>query len=255
MEATVKESDRPIYSILFLIPHPPVPFHPYLLPSNLLINNIISIQTGWGSMDYTVFASIFSVAAPYNGTDPSAFYSNSKKTVLELTTIDMIFLGLAVVVSIVISMSTVYLCFCRRSTQNSENVVYDNSPAFPTPGELNTENNAYAAAVAHSLSADYSRQPDSHYVEPTLVPAGVSSGEHVGVARAFSIGMDPSPRGELDLVPSREMQRAESAEMQRQRDVMQLLDMGFAFDVAEAALTSNKWNKTRAIEQLTRSPR
>lgn len=208
-------------------------------------------------MDYTVFASIFSVAAPYNGTDPSAFYTKSKKAPLELTTIDIVFLGLAVVVSIVITISAVYLCCCRKPSPSSDNVVYDNSAVFPTAAEINTENNnAYAAAVAHSLSEDYTRQSNNYYVEPTLTPAGASSRDLVGVTRAYSTGMEPSPRGgELDLVPSREVHRAESAEMQRQRDIMQLLDMGFAFDIAEAALASNNWNKTRAIEQLTRSPR
>jgi hypothetical protein len=209
-------------------------------------------------MDYTVFASLFSVAAPYNGTDPSAFYTNSKKSPLELTTIDVVFLGLAAVVGTVIVISAVYLCCCRSPAPASENVEYEGNAAFPTAAELNTPNNAYAAAVAHSLSADYSRsQADSYYAEPTLIPAGAgaSSRDLVGVTRAYSTG-DPSPRvGELDLVPSGEMRRAESAEMQRQRDIMQLLDMGFAFDVAEAALASNNWDKTRAVEQLTRSPR
>jgi UBA/TS-N domain len=203
-----------------------------------------------------MFASMFSVAAPYNGTDPSSFYKNNPKGI-ELTMIDIIFVFFAGAVFFIVVGTTAYFCCCRRKIISPipEHIVYNQN--YPTAQDLATANGAYAAAVAHSHSIDFSNSADAYYVDPahTLSPSAPvrTQAVEIGVVRASSVGSDFGPEGEPDLIPDSDLRQAEENELARQKDIMELLEMGFTFDIAENALENCNWDKARAIDHLTRS--
>lgn len=224
-------------------------------------------------MDYSTFASIFSVAAPYNGTDPYSLFREEPKVGIVFTMLDIIFVLLAALVVMILVGTTLYIIITRskRAARSSEPaVVYDNAHVYPTAQEIATVNGEYAAALAHSRSVDYSNSADAYYTDPahTLSPHTLSP-THSSIAivqaaevtpetatpKIVSASAVPLRRAslELDLVPTAALHNAEIRENLRQKDILQLLDMGFAFNAAETALASCDWNKARAIELLTRS--
>jgi tripeptidyl-peptidase-1 len=73
--------------------------------------------SGWGSIDYQSFASIFSVAAPYNGTPPflsRTKLANENQFILTRNSV-IALLYVIVILFIVISISCcIYLCFRKR---------------------------------------------------------------------------------------------------------------------------------------------
>jgi UBA/TS-N domain len=217
-------------------------------------------------MDYTTFASFFSVAAPYNGTDPYSLFREEPKVGIVFTMLDVIFVLLAALVVMILVGTTLYIIITRskRAARSSETpVVYENAHVYPTAQEIATVNGEYAAALAHSRSVDYSNSADVYYTDPahTLSPTHSA----VSIVQAAEVTPEtatpkvitavPVRRAslELDLVPQTALQNAEIRENLRQKDILQLLDMGFAFNAAETALASCDWNKARAIELLTRS--
>lgn len=175
--------------------------------------------------------------------------------------IDIIFVFFAGAIFLIVVATTSYFCCCRKKNNSAipEHIIYNQN--YPTAQDLATANGAYAAAVAHSHSIDFTNSADAYYVDPahTLSPSAATDPRteafEVGIAHASSIDPDNCPEGEPDLIPESDLRRAEARELMRQKDIMELLEMGFTFEIAENALENCNWDKASAIEHLTRPVR
>jgi hypothetical protein len=67
--------------------------------------------SGWGSIDYPTFASIFAVVAPYNGSAPFLSRTNQNQLIITRKTVMALFYIVLIIFIVMLTLYCIFRCF------------------------------------------------------------------------------------------------------------------------------------------------